>query len=121
VLLLAACGKSSSGEAAESAAVSTGSSPRALTIAEALHERPAGPFAVKGLVLALGPDFVRLCTSGTTEFPPFCGSPVLSLQNFDPKTFPGLKHETNPEVWWSETPVTLEGKLSGNRLTVAGG
>jgi hypothetical protein len=121
LLLLAACGSSPSSEPAESAAAPTSAGPPALTIAEALREHPAGPFAVKGLVLALGSDFVRLCTSGTNEFPPFCGSPTLTLVNLDPQTVPGIKHESSPEAWWTESPYILQGTLSGHTFKVASG
>jgi hypothetical protein len=74
-----------------------------------------GPALVTGSLLATGDD-VRLCAALAESFPPQCGGGSVTVVGLDLDTLDGLT--TEGDVTWSDLPITVEGVLADETLTV---
>ena len=103
-LLLAACGGSDAP-----------ASDRVLTVEEALEAEGAGPFRVRGTLIAT--EDVRLCSAVLESHPPQFGQPSLVVRGLD---LVGVSNmEQAKGVGWTRREVTLVGEVEDGVLTVS--
>jgi hypothetical protein len=104
---LAACG-------ADTDSGAPGSS--AITVKQALADKPGEPVVVRGALIASG-GTVRLCYAILESYPPQCGGPSLVVRKLDLDTVRELT--TANGVTWSDREARLRGTVADGTLTVS--
>lgn len=129
LLVLAACGGSSTGGSAAQTPA-TGVTPSAgapipgggLSIEEALASTLDGPLMVKGYLVAPEGEPVRLCAALLESYPPQCGAPSLVVEGIELASVEGLRRTDDPglaPVTWSDGIVSLLGTVRDGVLTLS--
>ncbi len=87
-----------------------------LTVNDMLDTRPGGDVRVQGMLIDTGAGML-LCEALLESFPPQCGGRWMVVTN--PEAL-DVALTTEGRVTWADQPVTITGRLEGDRLVVAG-
>lgn len=89
--------------------------PKALSIAQALEEKPMGPVLVEGYVVSAKDRPIRFCSALAESFPPQCGQPSLRLDEIELEALEVTEHEGTA---WTAKPVQIIGLVRGEALVI---
>jgi hypothetical protein len=94
----------------------------ALTIEEVIAMSADIPRLVKGYVVAVDGEPIRLCSALLESYPPQCGGPSLVIEGVDLASLGGLATTDEPDlaqVAWSESEMAFLGDIGPGTITVS--
>ena len=89
-----------------------------ITVANALSQADDTAVVTRGVYFLKSGDQPLLCGVLRESFPPQCGGDSINLVGYDLRSVPGIVSEG--AITWSDIPLVLAGRISGDTLTAIG-